>query len=248
MGHDNRTFRLGKEMLIRMPSAKCYASKVEIEQTWLPKLSPHVSFEIPKPLHMGKPSDSYPYNWSIYQWIEGGSLNAIDKNSLNLNLIAKQLAQFINELHKIDTTNAPQSGKRTFYRGCSPKFYDEDTRKYIEQLRDIIDVKKALLVWEKATSSEWKRQPVWIHGDFAVGNIIIKDGKVNAIIDFGGIAIGDPACDLAMYWNFFDKQNRNIFKHNMNLDENTWNRGKVGHYGKLVLKLLIVKIITQVNR
>ena len=226
MGHDNRTFRLGDTMLIRIPSAECYASKVEIEQKWLPKLAPHISLEIPQPFHMGKPSKEYPYNWSIYKWIEGDSLNTIDKNTLDLEEIAKDLANFLNELHKIDTTNAPESGKRTFYRGCSPKLYDDDTRKYIKQLEGIVDSRKALLVWENAINSEWKQKPVWIHGDLAVGNILVKDNKINSIIDFGGMSIGDPACDLVMYWNFFNEESKEIFKNNIDLDKNTWNRAK----------------------
>ena len=225
-GHDNRTFHLGNEMLIRVPSSKRYAKKVSKEQEWLPKISPNVSFKIPKPIHIGKPSKDYPYNWSIYEWIPGESLNLLPKDKVNLEEVAKKLAKFIKELHKIDVSGAPKAGKSTFYRGCSPKFYDDDTRNYLDKLRNIIDYPKALKIWENAINSEWEKNPVWIHGDLAIGNILIKDNKVNAIIDFSGMAIGDPACDIVLYWNLFDKGSKDIFRSELDLDKDTWNRAR----------------------
>ena len=225
-GHDNRTFHLGNDMLIRMPSGQDYASKVEIEQKYLPKLAPHISLKIPRPIHMGKSSKDYPFNWSIYEWIEGDSLNQISKNKLNLAEVAKDLASFIKELHKIDTKDAPMAGKHNFYRGVGIDVYFDDAISYIKKLEDIIDSKKAVSVMEEAINSKWEREPVWIHGDLATPNILIKDNKVNAIIDFGGMAIGDPACDLVLYWNFFEGKSQSIFKSELNLDKDTWDRAK----------------------
>ena len=227
MGHDNRTFHLGDEMLVRMPSAEAYSTRVRIEQEWLPKLAKNISLSIPKPLHMGVPSKIYPWNWSIYKWIEGKSINAIDKNILDLNVIAKQLATFVNELHKIDITNAPMAGMPDCSdRGCHVSIYNHEARVYIDKLKDVIDSKRALQVWEVASNSKWEKAPVWIHGDLAVGNILIKDNQINAVIDFGGMSIGDPACDLVMYWNFFDSKGRDVFKSELKLDESTWNRAR----------------------
>ena len=225
-GHDNRTFRLGDKMLIRMPSAVGYASKVKIEQEWLPKLAPFISLGIPTPLHRGKPSADYPYHWSIYKWIDGVSLDFIAPKHLDLEKIAQDLAYFIKELFEIDTVNAPEAGKHNFYRGCHPRIYDQATRNYIEKLKSIIDSKKALEIWEVALNSRWDKKPVWIHGDLSIANILLKSNKIKAIIDFGGMAIGDPACDLVLYWNFFNGKSQDIFRSEINLNQNTWDRAK----------------------
>lgn len=225
-GHDNRTFRLGEEMLARMPSYKKYAAKVEIEQKWLPKLAPNISLKIPNPLHIGKASTDYPFNWSIYKWIDGKSLNQVSRHNLDLEEIAQTLANFIKEIHKIDTTNAPEAGEHNFYRGCDLGIYQSQAIDNILTLKDIIDDKRAISIMQTATKSKWSKNPIWIHGDLAIGNILIKDNKINAIIDFGGMAIGDPACDLVLYWNFFEGKSQEIFKSELNLDQNTWNRAR----------------------
>ena len=109
-GIDNRTFRLGEEMLIRLPSAATYALKVQKEQKWLPKLAPHLSYLIPEPIALGQPSKNYPWHWSIYGWIEGESANTLSFDNLQLEKIAEQLAQFLSELHKIDVEGGPSAG------------------------------------------------------------------------------------------------------------------------------------------
>lgn len=225
-GNDNRTFNLGDKMLVRLPSAEKYAAKVVKEQKWLLILAPHLSLPIPTPLHLGAPSQNYPWNWSIYNWIEGDSANALDINDLESQAIALDLAKFLNELQKIDITGAPVPGKHNFYRGASPKVYDEEARYSIKSLRGFIDTDRATAIWEKAVSSKWDKDPVWIHGDLAVGNILIKNKKLSAVIDFSAICVGDPACDLVIAWNSFTNKSRQIFKEQCNLDADTWDRAK----------------------
>ena len=225
-GHDNRTFLLGDEMLVRMPSDKKYAAKVVIEQKWLPKLTPNISLKIPNPLHTGKASTNYPFNWSIYKWIDGKSLNQVSRNNLNLEEIAQTLANFIKELHKIDATNAPKAGEHNFYRGCGLDIYQSQAIDNILTLKDIIDDERAISIMQTATKSKWSKNPVWIHGDLAIGNILIKDNKINAIIDFGGMAVVDPACDLVLCLNLFEGKSQEIFKSELNLDQDTWNRAR----------------------
>lgn len=234
-GWDNRTFHLGSEMLIRLPSAECYAAKVQIEQKWLPILAQHLSFQIPKPIAMGKPSKNYPWHWSIYKWIEGESANILTMDELDLNHLALQLTQFLNELHKIDIADAPLPGPHNFFRGGSLLVYDAETRSTLKlrrgtarsailKLQNFINLDSLLSVWEKATSSKWNKKPVWIHGDLSSGNILIKDNQLAAVIDFGGMAIGDPACDLVIAWTFLKDESRDIFKSHLNLDVDTWDR------------------------
>ena len=92
----------------------------------------------------------------------------------------------------------------------------------------MVDADKVLSVWEKALNSQWNKKPVWIHGDFASGNIIIKNGKLNAIIDFGGMGIGDPACDLVIIWTFLQNEAKEIFKEQLALDDDTWKSTRLG--------------------
>ncbi len=159
-GWDNRCFRLGDEMVIRLPSAQRYADKVAKEQEWLPKLVPHLNLKIPAPLAMGKPSDQYPLSWSIYRWIPGETVN--DAKNVDKNGLAKSLADFLLELHAIDTTGAPLSGQHNFYRGGDLSVYDRDTKKAIESLKEKIDVEKACDIWSRALATKWQHAPMWV--------------------------------------------------------------------------------------
>lgn len=182
-GWDNRTFRLGQEMCIRLPSAHYYAASVLIEQQWLPYLAPHLSIPISTPLALGKPSKIYPWHWSIYRWIEGESANTLHSDDLLLQNSAARLAEFLNELHRIDSSSGPIPGSHNFYRGASLDIYDAQTRSAMAQLQNFIDVDAITAVWQKAISSKWDKKPVWIHGDVSSGNILIKDNQLAAVID-----------------------------------------------------------------
>lgn len=223
-GWDNRTFHLGKEMSVRLPSAERYAAKVHIEQEWLPKLARHLSYPIPEPLAMGQPSQHYPWHWSVYKWIDGENADTLHANDLEQ--FAEDSATFLRELYRVDTTGGPLAGPHNFYRGASPSVYDDETRTAISRLKDVIDANVAMEVWEKAISSEWNKDAIWIHGDFSAGNILVKDGKLTAVIDFGGMGIGDPACDLVIAWTLLNAAARQKFKLCLNLDDNTWARAR----------------------
>lgn len=225
-GHDNRTFRLGDTMLIRMPSMAPYALKVLKEQEWLPKLQQHLSIPIPKPLALGQPSNDYPWHWSIYAWREGESANALTFADHQLEPIALSLVQFLKELHQIEPSNSLLPGLHNYWRGDHVSVYDKQAREQIAKLQGVIDSQAALTLWEKAISSKWHQSPVWVHGDLASGNILVKDHKLAAVIDFGGMGVGDPACDLVIAWTFLKKQSREIFKQGINLDANTWDRAR----------------------
>lgn len=236
-GWDNRTFHLGENMLIRMPSNAEYAPQVEKEQHWLPKLAFQLPLSIPKPIAMGKPANEYPWHWSIYQWLEGAT--ATNTQITDLNHFAKSLAEFLSALQQCDTSGAPPAGPENFYRGGNLSVYDNDTRKAIKQIENKNLAKKLMVIWEKALASTWQDDPVWIHGDIAVGNLLVDNGKLVAVIDFGQLAIGDPACDLAIYWTFLHGKSRVIFREVLNLDNDTWDRAR----GWVLWKTLCAPII-----
>lgn len=233
-GWDNRTFHLGKEMSVRLPSAAVYELQVEKEHQWLPKLAPNLPLPIPFPLAMGKPDHGYPWKWSIYRWLEGESANSAPINDLAE--FAADLASFLVALHKVDTTGGPAPGLHSFHRGGSLSVYDVDARRAIAALKDKIDVFSATAVWEAALISSWKNSPVWVHGDISVGNLLVKTGKLCAVIDFGQLAIGDPACDLAINWTLFHGKSREAFQKALPLDQETWARAR----GWTLWKALVV--------
>lgn len=233
-GWDNRTFHLGDHLLVRMPSAADYALQVEKEHQWLPILAPLLPLQIPVPLAIGEPAEGYPWRWSIYQWIEGET--AASGYIADMRDFATSLAQFFIALHHIDSRNGPRPGLHSFYRGGSLATYDAQTRQAITMLKDKIDIDATTKVWETALATTWNRPPVWVHGDVSIGNLLVKNGRLSAVIDFGQLTIGDPACDLAIAWTFFHSESRKIFRSLLSLDAGTWARGR----GWTLWKALIV--------
>lgn len=223
-GWDNRTFHLGDNMTIRLPSNAEYEPQVKKEQYWLPKLAPQLPLSIPKPIAMGKPTNEYPWHWSIYQWLEGQTVTVSRINDKNL--FAKNLATFLKALQQCDTLGAPVAGPDNFYRGADLSIYDADTRTAIANIDDEQLASILTAIWEKALASTWQNDPVWVHGDIAVGNLLVNKGELVGVIDFGQLAIGDPACDLAIYWTFLSGRSREIFCDILKLDSKTWDRGR----------------------
>jgi aminoglycoside phosphotransferase (APT) family kinase protein len=233
-GWDNRTFHLGDEMTVRLPSAEWYVLQVEKEHRWLPKLAPLLPLPIPVPLAMGVPAGDYPWPWSVYQWLDGEI--ATVGHIADLREFAVKLAEFLIALMRIDSTGGPPPGPHNFYRGVPPSVYDGETRQAIEILNDKIDRDACTEVWEAALASTWQDAPVWFHGDVASGNLLVKDGRLSAVIDFGTSGVGDPACDLAIAWTLFEGESREAFRSALPLDHATWARGR----GWTLWKALIV--------
>ncbi|MGM1045682.1 MAG: aminoglycoside phosphotransferase family protein [Bacillota bacterium] len=223
-GHDNRTFHLGEHMSVRLPSAESYVPQVEKEQIWLPILRQKLSLPISTPLAKGNPNEEYPWPWSINKWLEGETLSPNNINDLNQ--LARDLGTFLIELQSIDASGGPLAGAHNFHRGGNIVVYDEESRYAIENNKDTFNEHVLKEIWELALDSKWESDPVWVHGDIAPGNILVRDGRLSAVIDFGILGVGDPACDAAMAWTFFDNDSRKIFKHVLNMDEGTWNRAR----------------------
>lgn len=233
-GWDNRSFHLGEQMLVRLPSAVHYAAQVEKEQRWLPKLAPLLPLPIPAPLAIGEPAQDYPWRWSVYRWLEGDT--ATPERIADLRDFATDLAQFLIALQRIDPAGGPAPGPHNFYRGGSLATYDAETRQAIAALKDRIDVDAATTVWDAALATTWHSAPVWIHGDVGLGNLLVREGRLSAVIDFGNMGVGDPACDLAIAWTLFDGESRDAFRATLPLDADTWARAR----GWTLWKALIV--------
>lgn len=223
-GWDNRTFHLGDHMLVRMPSSKEYASQVEKEHKWLPRLAPFLPLSIPEPLAMGAADCTYPWKWSIYRWIEGDSAASTPIN--NLSDFAQNLAKFLVALQSINGEEGPLPGPHSFYRGGSLSVYDIGTRQAIEALKGKIDEEVALDLWQAALSTSWQAAPVWVHGDLSTGNLLLQKGKLSSVIDFGQLTVGDPSCDLAIAWTLFEGESREVFRSHFQHDKGTWARGR----------------------
>ena len=205
------------------------------EYQWLPTLAKNLSIEITTPIALGQPSSTYPWYWTINHWIDGDT--ASKQNIQDMNLFAKELAEFLNEFRKIDSSGGPEAGAHNFYRGGALKAYDQEMQIAIPKIKDIDQRQIANELWNDALSTEWQQKPVWVHGDLAVGNILVYQGKLRAIIDFGQLAVGDPACDLVIAWNFFSGDSRKLFKNTVNLDQNTWKRALGWAFWKVLCSL-----------
>lgn len=223
-GWDNRTFHLGESLLVRLPSNSDYALQVEKEQHWLPKLAPFLPLPIPVPLAMGQPTEEYPYKWSVYAFLPGESANSAA--IANLTSFATTLAEFLVALHQIDSKEGPRPGLHSFYRGGALSIYDDETRQAIDILKNKIDVDIVTEIWQTALASAWQHESVWVHGDISVGNLLVQNGQLSAVIDFGQLVVGDPACDLAIAWTLFKGESRETFRSTLNLDNDTWMRGR----------------------
>lgn len=221
-GHDNRTFHLGSDMTLRLPSGKDYVAQVEKEDQWLPFLADKLSLPITRPIEMGEPNEIFPYPWSVNTYLQGETASL--DNISDLVSFADELGTFLKELQQIETQGAPVSGTHNFYRGSSPKVYHEEVITALEKLSDKLPVDQLEVIWDKAISSEWNKKAVWLHGDIASGNLIVKDSHLSGVIDFGIMSVGDPACDYAMAWTFFEGISRKVFL--KELDEETINRAR----------------------
>jgi aminoglycoside phosphotransferase (APT) family kinase protein len=223
-GWDNRTYRLGEEMAVRLPTAAGYVPAVAKENQWLPILAPSLPVSVPSVLAVGAPGEGYSFPWSVRAWLPGETAQhgSIDDASR----CAVSVGEFLVALQACDPSGGPTAGEHTFYRGASPAHYDLDTRSYLAKLDDRVDTQRAAAVWDAALSAEWTGAPVWFHGDVAAGNLLVRDGVLSAVIDFGTSGVGDPACDLVIAWTLFSGKSRDAFREAVGQDDATWARAK----------------------
>lgn len=223
-GWDNRTFRLGDSLLVRLPSADRYVAQVAKEHRWLPVLAPHLPLPIPVPVAKGEPSHGYPWPWSIYRWLPG---NPVAREPLtDPNRVARSLADFLGALHRSDTRDGPLPGQHNFHRGGRLAVYAGEVQAALAILGNKTESGVLRDVWASALASQWEPPSVWVHGDVSGGNLLVRDGDLSAVIDFGSLAVGDPACDLVIAWTLFSGESRATFRAALSLDEKTWSRAR----------------------
>jgi aminoglycoside phosphotransferase (APT) family kinase protein len=235
-GWDNTTFRLGATMSVRLPSADGYVAQVDKEQRWLPALAPALPVPIPTPLGRGEPGPLFPRPWSVYGWIEGDLLRAdLVPDPVAL---AEDLAGFLAALYA-RPPDGPAPGAHSFSRGAPVSTWDEQTRQMLAELAGTIDARGALGAWEAALAARCQTPPVWVHGDVTGTNLLVRDGRLAGVLDFGCSAVGDPACDLTVAWTFFAGESRERFMACVPVEASAWARGRGWALWKALLHLAV---------
>ena len=221
-GTDNAIYRLGDDMAVRMPRYRGAASQVEKEAKWVPRLAPHLPFDVPVPLALGEPSEGYPWHWSVCRWVPGERGAVDDERDA-----AARLAGFVRAMQRVDPSGGPPPGEHNFGRGSHLVTRDRWVRDALEEVSDEVDVAAAAAVWEQALAAPlWDRTPVWVHGDLHGGNLLVSEGRLAGVIDFGGLGVGDPAVDVMPAWTFLSAEGREVFRARLDADDATWDRGR----------------------
>lgn len=223
-------------MAIRLPSDARYAAAIEKELTWLPVFKPLLSLPIPVPVAKGEPTDEYPLPWSVNRWIEGETVRY--GNVLDLHTFAEDLASFLRELKAIDASRGVPAGNQNFHRGGNLAVYNNETRSAIQMVAAPYDQALLTEIWELSLATRYQAAPLWLHGDIAVGNLLVKDGRLCGVIDFGTMGVGDPSSDLVMAWNFFDRASRGRFFELVEADQDTVNRARGWALWKALITLV----------
>ena len=233
-GFDNTIWRLGDDLVIRLPRRAVGARLMEHELRWLPELAPRLTLDIPTPLRAGQPSEEFSWPWSISKWIDGSPGNAVPSSTLST--AAKPLATFLRSLHVV----APAAAPSNEYSGVTLRRYDTSFLTHFDQMDDI-DAEAVLRIWRTAVDAPpWSHEPLWIHGDLHPANIIFRGGVVVGVIDFGDLCAGDPATDLAgAFLSLSSETLDEFFDAYGDLDDATMQRtlGWAVHFGLMFILL-----------
>lgn len=223
-GWDNATFHLGADMVVRLPTAAEYALAVEKEHEWLPVLAPQLPQPIPVPLTKGAPGAGYPFAWSVYAWIDGetASFGGVADGVR----FASDVSDFVVALRGVDVSGGPQPGTHNWFRGGTLRTFDPLAQNALRDLAGHVDTELAREIWAASLAAPWDGVDTWFHGDLAQGNLLLADGALSAVIDFGTCGVGDPACDLAIAWTLLTAEGREVFRERLSVDEASWARGR----------------------
>lgn len=218
-------YRLGDDLVVRLPLRPDAEREVAKEQRWLPTLAPRLPLPVPTPVASGVASAAYAHIWSVYRWVEGDSADrARLKNPVGA---ARSLGGFAAALRRVDASGAPAPGPETTYRGAPLAHRDPWVRAAIDDLADEVDGPAITRAWDAALAvPDWDADPVWFHGDLMPGNLLVRDDLLAAVIDFGCCGAGDPAVDAIAAWFVFRGAARVAFRAALGFDDATWERGR----------------------
>ncbi len=220
-GTDNAIWRLGSDLVVRLPRIASAVGQVGFEATWLPRLAPHLSVALPTPIAVGEPGHGYPFAWAVHHWLagEGATLQRMS----NPGEFALDIANAVQQLGAVPTAGAPVAKNR-----ARPiQDYDSATRAIIESARHLINADAALGIWDQALAAPaYVGDPVWVHGDLE-GNCLLDDGRLSGLVDWGSACAGDPAVDIQVAWSpLFNDTSRDTFLQVLDVDEATIARAK----------------------
>jgi aminoglycoside phosphotransferase (APT) family kinase protein len=220
-GTVNRIFRIGGELYARLPRIAKWAADLEREALLTAELAPHLPLAIPEQVAAGAPGAGYPWQWALYRWIDGEPYadEVVDDEPR----AAADLAGFVTALRKVpsDGTNLPRGGRKPLAD------LDQETRVSIEAQRSEFDVGAALAAWSDAVAAPaWDGTPVWVHADLLRPNVLVHQGRVRAVIDFGMAGVGDPAADVIAAWTVFGRLGRAVYRDILGVDDGTWRRAR----------------------
>jgi aminoglycoside phosphotransferase (APT) family kinase protein len=220
-GSDHVIFRLGADLAVRLPRHRGAAGQAGKESHWLPRLAPHLPLAVPVPVALGRPGAGYPWPWALSRWLPGEVATVAALGDSPDAAVA--LAGFLTALHR----NATPDPIPAHLAGPPLADRDAETRDAVAALAGIFDAAALTRVWEAALRAPaWTRPPVWFHGDFHTGNLLTVDGRLSAVIDFGGLGVGDPACDLMVAFTLLSARCRTVFRDTLGIDGATWTRGR----------------------
>ncbi len=236
-GSTNVLFRLGDELLVRLPRQPGGGSAIDKEQHWLPEISRHLSVRVPEVIAVGEPSSGFSERWSIVSWLEGELPKACspeDPPGPERCALAADLADVIAALRAAQVPEAAATDPRLrTYRGRSLVEFDRHTRRNIENCRSIagldLDLDAALALWTDALAlpgASGVDAERWYHGDLVAENLLLTNGRLTGVLDFGGLAVGDPTVDLHGAWELFDPPARELFRARLGVDDAEWLRGR----------------------
>jgi aminoglycoside phosphotransferase (APT) family kinase protein len=218
MGTVNAIYRLGADLCARLPRRGDWVGSLTNELDWLDRLRPHLPLRIPEPVAVGSPAFGYPFPWAIYRWLDGDDWTAdsVDDGARS----AEDLASFISALRRVDTTGAPESGRAPLSE------LDDVTRRSIAATAGL-DTVGVTAAWERSVDAPvWDGHPVWRHCDLLPPNLLLREGRIWAVLDFGGAGIGDPAADVVAAWSVLRPGSRATFRELLGVDDATWARAR----------------------
>lgn len=232
-GSSNALFRLGDDLLVRLPRQPGGAEAIAKEARWLPHVAPALPVSVPRVVAVGEPDVGYPERWSVVCWLDGQAprVPAGPEEAVGL---ARGLAEVVASLGRLTVAaDALDDPALRSYRGEPLTAMDAATRAYLADCRKLpgldLDIDACLHVWEAAmalTGADQVISPRWLHGDLLAENLLVRNGELVAVLDFGGLAVGDPTVDLVVAWELLDRPGRDLFRSLVGVDEATWLRGR----------------------